>query len=161
MCFDPSFFERGVPSPTRRKPTRLAAEVIHFPVTAFSIVIEVGVEVRKCPFVPETGLTLVLDAMVGVIKLALALFSEWEGVFFGVCNGEPASRGFLLTDFEVISVRVPMAQTKPFHAFVRTISSKTKAKDTTLSEEHKSDSPLARAIKLYFSELVKSEECER
>ncbi len=77
--------------PTRRKPTRFAAELIHFPVAAFSTFGEVGVDVLVRPLEPGVMFALVLDAMVGVMKLfGLAFFSECEGVFLGVCNGEPA-----------------------------------------------------------------------
>lgn len=70
--FDPSFFERGVPSPpTRRRPTRLAAEVIHLPVVAFSIFTDDGVAIGVSALEVMESLTFFADDMVGDIKLAL------------------------------------------------------------------------------------------
>lgn len=106
-CFDPSFFERGVPSaPTRRRPTRF----IHFPVTAFSTFVDVGVNVRVSPFEVESAVVFLLDDIVGVMKFPLAVSSEWAGVFFGVWEGERSLRRFLLAASEVISTRVPMVE---------------------------------------------------
>ena len=110
VCLVPSFFERGLPSPpTRRRPTRLTAEVIHLPVIAFSTFVGVGVDVRVC-FEAEAVLLFFADAIVGVMKLAFELLFVWFGVPFGVGIGEPVIRMFLLMVFEVMSVRVPIFQ---------------------------------------------------
>lgn len=70
--FNPSFLERGVPSPpTRRRPTRLAAEVIHLAVDAFSSFMDVGVELRVSSLDGVEGLAFLDDAMVGDMKLPL------------------------------------------------------------------------------------------
>lgn len=58
----------------------------------------------------ESALVFLVDAMVGVMKFALAVFSVCEAVFFGVEEGEPPPRRFLLAAFEVISIRVPMVK---------------------------------------------------
>ncbi len=70
--FNPSFFERGVPSPpTRRRPTRLAADVIHLAVDAFPSFIDVGVEVRVSCVDVVDALAFFDDARVGDMKLPL------------------------------------------------------------------------------------------
>ena len=67
--FNLSFFERGAPS--RRRPTRLAAEVTHLAVDAFSSLIDVGVELRVSSLGVGEGLAFLDDAMVGDMKLPL------------------------------------------------------------------------------------------
>lgn len=80
-----SFFDRGVPSPLRRKPTRLAADFIH--ALLFSVLLD---------FVEGTGVTLAVAAdcreeeKVGVMKCGDLDFAEFSfsAVFF-IEVGEP------------------------------------------------------------------------
>lgn len=69
-----------------------------------------GVDVRVCPFEADVALVFLLDAIVGVMKLALALFSDWEETLFCVGMGEAPLRRFLLPAFEVISIKVPISE---------------------------------------------------
>lgn len=71
---------------------------------------EGGVALLVCPFEIEAGFAFLVDAVVGVMKLALELISGREGVLFGVCVGVAAFRRFLLTALEVMSARVPIVQ---------------------------------------------------
>lgn len=57
--------------PTRRRPTRLAAEVIHLAVDAFSSFMDVGVELRVSSLDVVEALAFLDDAMVGDMKLPL------------------------------------------------------------------------------------------
>ena len=112
VVFKPSFLERGVPSPTRRRPTRLAAEFIHLAVDAFSSLTDVGVELRGPSLDTVEALVLLEDAIVGDMKLPLPVPSNWEGAFLGDCIGESMLRNCLFPAVEVISVKVPMVISK-------------------------------------------------